>query len=105
MTAPQMAKVNRSETGMEYSTPFRPKNRGSIAVHPAIADRQPHAVQQQTMEDLGIDGHALIPGIGENRFGDAVEAVLLRLVAVVVANAPGFGHFAVLPEAVANRPL
>lgn len=34
MTAPQITKVNRSETGMEYSTPFRPKNLGSSRAKP-----------------------------------------------------------------------
>ena len=55
-----------------------------INVHPAVAGRPTHTVQQKAIEDFGLNGHALVPKVGENRFWDVVEAVLFRLVAIVV---------------------
>ena len=57
-----------------------------IAVHPAVFDGQPHAVQQEAVEDLCLNGNALIPGICQQGLGDAVKAVLFRFVAVVVVQ-------------------
>ena len=57
-----------------------------VAVHPAVFDGQPHAVQQEAVEDLGLNGNALIPGVGQQGLGDSVKAVLFRFVAVVVVQ-------------------
>ena len=57
-----------------------------IAVHPAVFHRQPHTVQQEAVEDLGLNGNALIPGVGQQGLGDTVKAVLFRFVAVVVVQ-------------------
>ena len=55
-----------------------------VAVQPPVADGQAHAVQHEAVEDLGLDGHALVAAVCQQGLGDAVEAVLLRLAAVVV---------------------
>ena len=55
-----------------------------ITVHPAVFDGQAHTVQQEAVKDLGLDGNAFITGVGEQGFGDAVKAVLVRFSAVVV---------------------
>ena len=57
-----------------------------IAVHPAVFHRQPHTVQQKAVEDLGLNGNALIPGVCQQGLGDTVETVLFRFVAVVVVQ-------------------
>ena len=57
-----------------------------IAVHPAVFDGQPHAVQQEAVEDLCLNGNTLITGVCQQGLGDAVETVLLRFVAVVVVQ-------------------
>ena len=55
----------------------------AVLVHPPVADRQAHAVQQEAIEDLGLDGNSLVAGIGEQGLGDAVKAVLFGFGAVV----------------------
>ena len=57
-----------------------------LLVHPAVLDGQAHAVQQEAVQNLGLNGNALEAGIGEQGLGDAVEAVLFRLRAIVVVQ-------------------
>mgnify|MGYP006922417070 CR=1 FL=1 len=43
-------------------------------------------VMEKAVEDLGLNGNALIPGVCQQGLGDTVKAVLFRFVAVVVVQ-------------------
>ena len=61
----------------------------ALFIQPMILDRQTHAVQQDTVQDLGIGGQRLELRLSEKHLGDAIERELLGLTAVKVVKLHG----------------
>ena len=45
----------------------------ALFIQPVILDRQAHAVQQDTVQDLGVGGQRLELRVCEQHLGDAIE--------------------------------